>query len=38
MGNKKIGQLVPYDMVAPGFEVVYAGENDLSLFRSDEYS
>lgn len=37
MGDKKVGQLVPYDTVSPGWEAVYTGKNDLSLFKSDEY-
>jgi hypothetical protein len=37
MENKKKGQLVPYDMVPPGFEMVYTGKNDLSKFKSDQH-
>jgi len=36
MGNKKDGQLVPYDMVSPGLEAEYTGESDLSLFESNQ--
>lgn len=36
MGNKKDGQLVPYDMVSPGWEAEYTGESDLSLFQSNQ--
>lgn len=35
MGNKKEGQLVPYDMVSPGWEAEYTGESDISLLESD---
>jgi hypothetical protein len=37
MSDKEKGQLVPYDMVSPGWEAMYTGEEDLSLFKSDEY-
>ena len=36
MKKKKADQLVPYDMVSPGWEAEYTGENDLSLFNSDQ--
>ena len=37
MGKKNKDQLVPYNMVSLGWEAVYVGENDLSLFKSDDY-
>ncbi len=37
MRNKSKDQLVPYNMISPGWEVVYAGENDLSKFKSDDF-
>lgn len=37
MGNKKQGQLAPYDIISPGFEAEYTGGNDLSSFNSDQY-
>jgi len=30
MGKKKNGQIVPYDLVSPGWEAEYTGESDLS--------
>ena len=35
MANKMVGQLVPFDMVSPGWEAEYTGESDLSLVKSD---
>lgn len=37
MAMKKEDQLVPYDMVSPGWEAEYTGENDLSLFQSNPF-
>jgi len=34
MVNKMKDQLVPYDMISPGWEAEYTGESDLSLFES----
>ena len=36
MKNKKQGQLVPYEMVTPGFEAVYATDKDLASFETTE--
>ncbi len=35
MANKMAGQLVPLDMVSPGWEAEYTGESDLSVVKSD---
>jgi len=37
MGNKTKDQLVPYDMISPGWEAEYTGESDLSLFESNPF-
>ena len=37
MENRKEGELVPYDMVSPGWEAEYTGLKDLSLVESNEY-
>jgi hypothetical protein len=37
MGNKKENQLVPYDMISPGWEAEYTGESDISLVESNPY-